>query len=64
MTMPAEAFSKARNALATIVQVLEAAGFAMGAVVRVRAMITEALLRHEIAPALREASGRCGRRRR
>lgn len=57
MTMPEAAEVQARNALATIARTLEAAGFAMGDVVRVRYVIVAAELRDEIAPALREAFG-------
>lgn len=57
MSMPPDALSQAGNALATIARVLGEAGFAMGDVVRVRYIVTEAGLRHEIAPALRAAFG-------
>ena len=57
MTMAADALSQARTALATIARVLGEAGFGMEDVVQVRYIITEAGLRREIAPALREAFG-------
>ena len=67
MAMPLDALAQAGNALATIARVLGEAGFAMGDVVRVRYVVTEAGLRHEIAPALRAAFpamlGRMARRR-
>ncbi len=57
MTMPADAADQARNALATIARTLKEAGFAMSDVVRVTYVVTDAALRGEIAPALREALG-------
>ncbi len=57
MAMPESAADQARNALATIARTLEEAGFGLGDVVRVRSYVTDAALRHEIAPALRAAFG-------
>ena len=57
MTMPEAALDQARNALATIARTLGEAGFAMSDVVRARYFLTDAALRLEIAPALREAFG-------
>jgi enamine deaminase RidA (YjgF/YER057c/UK114 family) len=57
MTMPEPALDQARNALATIARSLGEAGFALSDVVRVRYYLTDAALRAEIAPALREAFG-------
>jgi enamine deaminase RidA (YjgF/YER057c/UK114 family) len=57
MTMPEAALAQARNALATIARTLEEAGFSMADVVRVRYVVTDAALRGEVAPALREALG-------
>lgn len=57
MTMPERAEDQARNALATIAKALDAAGFKLADVVRVTYVLTDAALRHEIAPALREAFG-------
>ncbi|MBK0400589.1 RidA family protein [Limibaculum sp. M0105] len=57
MEMPASAADQARNAFATIAATLAEAGFAMTDVVRVQYSVTDAELRHEIAPALREALG-------
>lgn len=55
MTMPEAAVDQARAALATIRRTLGEAGFALSDIVRVRYIITDAALRHEVAPALREA---------
>jgi len=57
MAMPEGAAEQARNALATIAATLAEAGFAMTDVVRVQYTVTDAALRHAIAPALREALG-------
>jgi enamine deaminase RidA (YjgF/YER057c/UK114 family) len=57
MTMPESAAEQARNALATIARALGEAGFSMTDVVRVTYILTDAALRREIAPALREAFG-------
>ncbi len=57
MTMPPAAVDQARAALATIAGTLGEAGFRIDDVVRVRYTITDAALRGEIAPALREALG-------
>jgi enamine deaminase RidA (YjgF/YER057c/UK114 family) len=57
MTMPEAAVEQARAAFATIARALAEAGFAMRDIVRVQYTITEAGLRSEIAPALREALG-------
>jgi enamine deaminase RidA (YjgF/YER057c/UK114 family) len=57
MTMPEAAAEQARNALATVARALGEAGFGMGDVVRVTYYLTDAGLRGEIAPALREALG-------
>ncbi|MEM7499443.1 MAG: RidA family protein [Pseudomonadota bacterium] len=53
MAMPEDAGMQAENALKTIAGVLDEAGFAMGDVVRVQYTVTDAALRHAIAPALR-----------
>ncbi|MCL5776714.1 RidA family protein [Limibaculum sp. FT325] len=55
MAMPEGAAEQARNALATIAATLAEAGFAMADIVRVQYTVTDAELRHEIAPALRRA---------
>lgn len=55
MEMPDAALDQARNAFSTIRAALEQAGFAMTDVVRVQYTITSPAIRHEIAPALREA---------
>lgn len=57
MEMPESAEDQARNALATIAGTLGKAGFGMADVVRVTYFVTDAALRHEVAPALREAFG-------
>ena len=57
MTMPDTALEQAQNAFATIGRTLAEAGFAMADIVRVQYTITDASLRGEIAPALREALG-------
>ena len=57
MSMPEGALEQARTAFATIARTLAEAGFAMGDIVRVQYTITDAALRSEIAPALREALG-------
>jgi enamine deaminase RidA (YjgF/YER057c/UK114 family) len=57
MRMPGPAVEQARAALATVVRTLGEAGFAAADVVRVQYTITDASLRSEIAPALREAFG-------
>jgi enamine deaminase RidA (YjgF/YER057c/UK114 family) len=57
MAMPEGAAEQARNALATIAATLAEAGFAMADVVRVQYTVTDAELRHAIAPALRAALG-------
>ena len=57
MAMPESALGQARNAFDTIERTLAEAGFAMADIVRVQYTITDAALRHEIAPALREALG-------
>jgi enamine deaminase RidA (YjgF/YER057c/UK114 family) len=57
MSMPEAVGDQARNALATISETLGRAGFAMADVVRVTYIVTDAALRHEIAPALRGAFG-------
>jgi enamine deaminase RidA (YjgF/YER057c/UK114 family) len=57
MTIPEAAVEQARNAFGTIARTLAEAGFAMGDVVRVNYIITDAAYRTEIAPALREALG-------
>ena len=57
MAMPDRAEDQARNALATIAKALDSAGFRLADVVRVTYILTDAGLRHEIAPALREAFG-------
>jgi enamine deaminase RidA (YjgF/YER057c/UK114 family) len=57
MSMPEGALAQARAAFATIARTLAEAGFAMSDVVRVQYTITDAALRSEIAPALREALG-------
>ena len=57
MEMPESAEDQARNALGTISRTLDRAGFRMADVVRVTYILTDADLRHEIAPALREAFG-------
>ncbi len=57
MAMPERAEDQARNALGTIARALDAAGFRLADVVRVTYILTDAALRHEIAPALREAFG-------
>lgn len=57
MAMPAAAVEQARNAFATIARSLDEAGFAMADIVRVQYTVTDPELRHEIAPALREALG-------
>jgi len=57
MSIPDSALDQARNAFATIARTLGEAGFAMSDVVRVQYTITDAALRVEIAPALREALG-------
>ena len=54
---PNSPLEQARNALATITRTLADAGFGLGDVVRVQYTITDAALRSEIAPALREAFG-------
>jgi enamine deaminase RidA (YjgF/YER057c/UK114 family) len=55
MSMPESALEQARNALETIAATLDGAGFSMADVVRVQYTVTDAAIRHEIAPALREA---------
>ena len=55
MTMPEAAADQARAAFATIGRTLAEAGFAMADIVRVQYTLTDAALRHEVAPALREA---------
>ena len=57
MAMPEAAVDQARAAFATIARTLAEAGFGMADVVRVQYTITDAALRTEIAPALREALG-------
>ncbi|MEO0823316.1 MAG: RidA family protein [Pseudomonadota bacterium] len=57
MTMPASPLEQARNAFRTIDETLTKAGFSMTDVVRVHYYITDAALRHELAPALQEALG-------
>jgi enamine deaminase RidA (YjgF/YER057c/UK114 family) len=57
MSMPERAVDQARAAFATIERTLREAGFAMSDIVRVQYTITDAGLRREIAPALREALG-------
>lgn len=57
MAMPGAAVEQARNAFRTIGATLTEAGFDMADIVRVQYTITEPGLRHEIAPALREALG-------
>lgn len=57
MSMPDPALDQARAAFGTIARTLDAAGFAIADIVRVRYMITSAGLRDEIAPAIREALG-------
>jgi enamine deaminase RidA (YjgF/YER057c/UK114 family) len=57
MAMPEAALDQARAAFATIAQALAEAGFAMADVVRVQYTLTDARMRSEIAPALREAFG-------
>ena len=57
MAMPESALDQARAAFATIARTLAEAGFAMADVVRVQYTLTDAALRSEIAPALREALG-------
>ncbi|MDT8345241.1 MAG: Rid family hydrolase [Thermohalobaculum sp.] len=57
MAMPEGAAEQAANALATIAATLAEAGFAMADVVRVQYTVTDADLRHAIAPALRAALG-------
>lgn len=57
MAMPEGAAEQAMNALATIAATLAEAGFAMADVVRVQYTVTDAELRHAIAPALRAALG-------
>lgn len=57
MTMPEAALEQARAAFRTIDTTLARAGFAMGDIVRVQYTITDPALRHEVAPALREALG-------
>lgn len=57
MAMPEAAVDQARAALATIARTLAEAGFTLADVVRVRYVVTDAALRSEIAPALREAFG-------
>jgi enamine deaminase RidA (YjgF/YER057c/UK114 family) len=55
MTMPEAAADQARAAFATIARTLAEAGFAMTDIVRVRYTITDAALRADVAPAIREA---------
>jgi enamine deaminase RidA (YjgF/YER057c/UK114 family) len=55
MRMPEAAVDQARAAFATIARTLAQAGFAMADVVRVQYTLTDAALRFEVAPALREA---------
>ena len=55
MTMPADAADQARNALKTIEDRLEEAGFAMSDVVRAVYYVTDASVGQAIAPALRGA---------
>ncbi len=55
MAMPEGALAQTVNAFATIRSALEEGGFAMGDIVRVQYTIVDAELRHEIAPAMREA---------
>jgi enamine deaminase RidA (YjgF/YER057c/UK114 family) len=57
MAMPESAEDQARNALGTVSKALGEAGFCLADVVRVTYILTDAALRHEIAPALREAFG-------
>lgn len=57
MRMPETALDQARAAFATIARTLAEAGFAMADIVRVQYTITDAALRFEVAPALREALG-------
>jgi enamine deaminase RidA (YjgF/YER057c/UK114 family) len=57
MSMPEAALDQARAAFATIARTLREAGFATADIVRVQYTITDAGLRAEIAPALREALG-------
>ncbi|MEM6677526.1 MAG: RidA family protein [Pseudomonadota bacterium] len=55
MTMPEDAATQTRNALATIDATLKEAGFAMRDVVRVQYTLTDPGIRHEISEPLREA---------
>ncbi|MFO1209200.1 MAG: RidA family protein [Amaricoccus sp.] len=57
MAMPEAAVDQARAAFATIARTLAEAGFVMADIVRVNYTITDARLRTEVAPALREALG-------
>lgn len=57
MEMPQRAEDQTRGALAAIAKALDRAGFGLADVVRVTYILTDAALRHEIAPALREAFG-------
>ena len=57
MEMPERAEDQARNALSTIAKTLDRAGFGLADVVRATYILTDVALRHEIAPALREAFG-------
>ncbi|MEL6208482.1 MAG: RidA family protein [Pseudomonadota bacterium] len=55
MAMPEDPGQQAENALSTIRATLAEAGFAMEDVVKVTYIVTEADLRHAIAPAIRAA---------
>ena len=57
MRMPEAAVDQARAAFATIARTLGEAGFGMGDIVRAQYTLTDASLRFEVAPALREALG-------
>ncbi|MGF1446203.1 MAG: RidA family protein [Pikeienuella sp.] len=57
MSMPQGAEAQAHNALATIRNALEQAGFAMSDIVRVQYTVTAPEVQAEIAPALRAALG-------
>jgi enamine deaminase RidA (YjgF/YER057c/UK114 family) len=57
MRMPEAAVDQAHAAFATIERTLREAGFAMSDIVRVQYTLTDAALRFEVAPALREALG-------
>jgi enamine deaminase RidA (YjgF/YER057c/UK114 family) len=57
MTMPEDAGTQARSALATVRRALEEAGFALSDVVRTVIYLTDPADHPAIAPALREAFG-------